>query len=212
MANELILPKKITDLVCEPHSGISSRLKTPTLNLSAKTSEQTRQISTELTNSGYMGLMKDIKILRKHYSNISQSLTIGSGQQRLSFLNLENKEFDWHPIVTEDFSKSRYLDKILYKVCEHKPKNYEKILALQGVGPKTMRALSLVSEVIYGAKPSYEDPARYSFAFGGKDGTPYPVDRPTYDSTIDFFQKIIGKMRVSNNEKTAMLKKLPLLR
>ena len=55
---------------------------------------------------------------------------------------------------------------------------------MKGVGPKTVRALALVGEVIYGAAPSYEDPARYSFAHGGKDATPYPVDRVTYDQTI----------------------------
>jgi hypothetical protein len=57
--------------------------------------------------------------------------------------------------------------------------------------------LSLVSEVIYGAKPSFEDPARYTFAHGGKDGTPYPVDRQTYDETIKIFNKalIISKQR-----------------
>ena len=56
-----------------------------------------------------------------------------------------------------------------------------------------MRALSLVSEVIYGAKPSYEDPARYSFAHGGKDATLYPVDRQTYDSSIEFFSRLVTK-------------------
>jgi hypothetical protein len=76
------------------------------------------------------------------------------------------------------------------------------------VGPKTIRALSLVSEVIYGAEPSYRDPARYSFAHGGKDSTPYPVDRQTYDSTIDFFQKIVQKMRIPPSEKNKIITKL----
>ena len=108
-----------------------------------------------------------------------------------SLLNLENKEFIWHPVVTEDFSKSKYLEKILWRLCDQKPGNYEKLLATQGVGPKTIRALALVAEVIYGAKPSYEDPARYSFAHGGKDATPYPVDQQTYDQTIDRFNGIL---------------------
>jgi hypothetical protein len=68
--------------------------------------------------------------------------------------------------------------------------------------------LSLVSEVIYGARPSYEDPARYSFAHGGKDATPYPVDRRTYDSTIAFFSKVVQKMRLPFSEKKAILVKL----
>ncbi|MBU1137186.1 DUF763 domain-containing protein, partial [Patescibacteria group bacterium] len=198
------------DLVCEPHSGISSQLLAPTLDLTAKTSGKNRSISAELVSAGYYGLMKDIQILRKHSSGLSQMVKVKKkGQGELTLLNLETKEFKWHPVVNEDFSKSRYLDRILYKVCENKPENYEKLVALEGVGPKTIRALSLVAEMIYGAKPSYTDPARYSFAHGGKDATPYPVDRPTYDSTIEFFAKVIRMMKKTGpGEKNQILGRL----
>jgi len=181
----------IKDLINEPHSGIASQQKEKNvLNLTSKNSNQNRQISTGLVSQSFNTLMKDIKLLRKYYSPLSQMMEVGlatrgSGQQRLKFLNLENKEYKWHPVLNEDFSKSKYLEKILWRLCDRKPENYEKLLATSGVGPKTIRALSLVSEVIYGAKPSYEDPARYSFAHGGKDTTPYPVDRKTYDQTIE---------------------------
>jgi len=71
----------------------------------------------------------------------------------------------------------------------------------EGVGPKTIRALSLVAEIVYGAKPSYEDPARYSFAHGGKDGTPYKVDRATFDKTISVLEKSIEMAKISLREK-----------
>ena len=70
-----------------------------------------------------------------------------------------------------------------------------------GIGPKTIRALSLVAEVVYGAKPSYEDPARYTFTVGGKDGTPYPVDRKTYDKLLDVMERGISGSAVSIKEK-----------
>lgn len=200
--------KNITDLVVEPHSGIASQTLSKTLNLTAKESKPTQELSTRLAGGNYYGLIKDIRILRKHYSEFSQSLKLKRDQQTLTLLNLENREFNWHPVVMEDFNKSKYLEKILYKVCEIKPENYERLVSLEGVGPKTIRALSLVSEVIYGAKPSYEDPARYSFAHGGKDATPYPVDRATYDSTISFFQKIIGKLKIPFSEKRKLENKL----
>jgi hypothetical protein len=152
--------------------------------------------------------MKDIQILRKHSCGLSQTIALKRGEKQLTLLNLENKEFFWHPVLIEDFSQSSYLKKILYKVCEVKPENYERLLAQEGVGPKTIRALSLVSEVIYGAKPSYEDPARYSFAHGGKDSTPYPIERKTYDSTINFFQRVIQKLRLPFYEKRSLLRKL----
>jgi hypothetical protein len=78
----------------------------------------------------------------------------------------------------------------------------------EGVGPRTIRALSLVSEIIYGAKPSYEDPARYSFAHGGKDSTPYPIDRTTYDRTLEILEKAIKKAKISNREKIEAQRKL----
>lgn len=200
--------KEITDLVCQPHSGIITQIRTPTLDLTAKESQSTRRISTELIQGSFYSLMKDIQILRRHSCRLSRMVALRFGQQEITLLNLENKEFSWHPVLLEHFLESRYLKKILFKLCEIKPQNYEKLLSLEGVGPKTIRALGLVSEVIYGAKPSYEDPARYSFAFGGKDSTPYPVDRRTYDSTIDFFHRIIQKSKISFLEKRQMLARL----
>ncbi|MCX5708482.1 MAG: DUF763 domain-containing protein [Candidatus Omnitrophica bacterium] len=200
--------QKITDLVCEPHSGIISQVRVPALNLTAKTSDNTRKVSTELVQGSYVSLMKDIQIIRKHSSPLSRMVSLKSGDAEATFLHLENREFKTHPVLGEDFSKSKYLERILVKVCDQKPKNYEKLLSLEGVGPKTMRALSLVSEVVYGAKPSYEDPARYSFAHGGKDATPYPVDRQTYDASIEFFSRIVQKTKLPFYEKRNILAKL----
>ena len=123
-------------------------------------------------------------------------------------MKLEDTEFKWHPVVNEDFSKSCYLEKILQLVCDVQPENYETLLAVRGVGPKTVRALALVGEVIYGAKPSYEDPARYSFAHGGKDATPYPVDRETYDKIIAVLKEAVGRSRISPYEKDRAIGRL----
>jgi len=82
------------------------------------------------------------------------------------------------------------------------------LLAVEGVGPKTIRALALVAEVIYGAKPSYKDPARYSFAHGGKDGTPYGIDRDTYDKTIATLVEAVGRSGISSYEKDRAISRL----
>jgi len=179
------------------------------LNLTAKQSTQTREISTELVQAGYATLMKDIQLLRKYSSPLSQMAQFENARgEQLSLLNLETREFKSHPVVYEDFSKSKYLEKVLAKVTDRKPENYEKLIAIEGVGPKTVRALALVGEVIYGAKPSYEDPARYSFAHGGKDATPYPVDRITYDQTITILGEAVRKTRLSPDEKRRALGRL----
>ena len=202
------------NFVCEPHTGIISDMRQKlALNLTAQKSEKTREISTELVKAGYRSLIKDIQLLQKHSSALHKMLALkissAAGEKNIvKLLKLENIEFNHHPVELEDFSKSKYLEKILWQVCEQQPENYEKLLAIQGVGPKTMRALALVAEIIYGAPPSYEDPARYSFAHGGKDATPYPVDKKTYDQTIEILKNAVQKIKLPFSEKRRILSRL----
>ncbi len=201
--------ENIEDLVCEPHTGIVTAAKRqPSLNLTAHDSESTRELNVEFISSGYHSLMKDIEILRKHSSKLSKMVSLKLKGEQLTFLKLEDTEFKYHPVIHEDFSRSHYLEKILQKLCDRQPENYEKLLATEGVGPKTIRALALVAEVIYGAKPSYEDPARYSFAHGGKDGTPYWVDRDTYDKTIATLVEAVERSRIQAYDKDRAIGRL----
>ncbi|MGE4554724.1 MAG: DUF763 domain-containing protein [Candidatus Paceibacterota bacterium] len=185
-------PSGDSSFVKEPHLGISAEKKENfVLNLTSKGSLENQKVSLELVNTTFSSLLKDLKILNKYQSELLKSVRVSRGSSQLSFLFLEDKEFHYHPVLRDDFFKNKYLLKIFYQLTEFKPKSYEDLIYFPGVGPKTIRALSLIAELIYGAKPSYEDPARYSFAFGGKDGTPYFVDRKVYDETISFFQKYL---------------------
>ena len=76
----------------------------------------------------------------------------------------------------------------------------------------TIRALSLISELVRGVAPSYRDPARYSFAHGGKDGIPYPVDRKTYDQSIELLSRAINKAQLGLSEKKDALNRLNRVR
>jgi len=76
------------------------------------------------------------------------------------------------------------------------------------VGPTLVRALSLISQLIHGSRTSWKDPVRYSFAHGGKDGVPFPVDRNTFDKSIKFLRDTIEGGEISRNEKLLALKKL----
>jgi hypothetical protein len=199
----------VKDLVNEPHSGISSdRVLPAVLNLVAQESEKTRSISTDLIRAGYRHVMREIQILRKHCTPLSKRVVVGTPQGTMSLLKLENREFHTHPVVHENFSKSKYLERIMAKVTGLKPKTYEEFLSIEGVGPKTVRALALVAEVIYGAPPSYEDPARYGFSFGGKDATPYPIDRPTYDDAILMLERAVTRSALAPDEKRRALNRL----
>lgn len=201
--------ESINDMVCEPHSGISSAiLLQRALDMTAKRSDASRNISTELVQAGYGPLLKEVEILHRHASGLSRMVTLDFGGERTSVLELERKEFTHHPVVLEDFKNNLYLKKILAKVTDQAPRSYEELVSIQGVGPKTVRALSLIGEVIYGARPSYEDPARYSFAHGGKDATPYPVDRETYDQSIYVLSHVLRKARIEISEKEKALRRL----
>ena len=195
-------------MVVEPHQGIVADQRKKVLNLVSKDSVPTQNTSVELVNQNFLGLLKDVKLLAKHSSEFSQMVKLGNKKQQLTLLNLESREFKYHPVVNENFLVNRYLQKILYHLTEAKPKNYENLLAIYGVGPKTIRALALVAEVIYGAKPSYEDPARYSFALGGKDNTPYPIDRASYDETINTLKNLIKKTKLPIIEKDKIIKNI----
>ncbi len=103
----------------------------------------------------------------------------------------------------------RYFDDRLMKVINKiNPSTYEELLLTKGMGAKAVRALALTASVIYGAEPSYKDPAIFSFAHGGKDGIPYPVDRAIYESTIKYLQEIIEGIEAEGEDKKKMLKKL----
>ncbi len=205
--------ENIQDLIQEPHSGIASQSidhDRTTLNMTATASDKNRDLSLELVGGGYVTLMKDIEILRKHSSHLSKMISARIGDDQLTFMELAPKEFGpaEHPVIHESFSRSKYLEKILGRLTSDQPKSYEQLLATEGVGPKTIRALSLVGEVIYGAAPSYEDPARYSFAHGGKDATPYPVDRTTYDQTIAMLKSAVGKTKLDLSDKREAIRNL----
>jgi hypothetical protein len=197
------------NFVNEPHAGIASQKKEGiVLNLVSKDSLGTRDTSTDLIKTGYKQLKKDLELLAKHQNKMSKMLRLKHGEDIHTFLQLEREDFYHHEVEFEDFSKSKYLDKMLQRLSLLKPKTYEDLVETKGVGPKTVRALSLVSEVIYGAEPSYKDPARYSFAHGGKDTIPYPVDRETYDNTIEILSNAVRKTRLAPVEKDKILRRI----
>jgi hypothetical protein len=127
--------------------------------------------------------------------------------KRLKTLNLPSR----HQIYTSDLHPES-LKKIILSAYEHQPQDFEHLLGLPGVGLKTIRALSLISELVHGVEPSYRDPARYSFAHGGKDGIPYPVDRKTYDRSIELLSRAINKTKLGLSDKQKAFNRLNRLR
>src|SRR5204863_3498473 len=113
-----------------------------------------------------------------------------------------------HTLLPELDVASPYLEKILLKTYERAPADFESLLAIEGVGPKTLRALALASELVHGTAAAMRDPARFAFAHGGKDGTPFPVDKPTYDKTIEILHKAINRSAIDRSEKVKAFRRL----
>ena len=178
------LGESVADFVCEPHAAICSQGRGEVLNLVANESNAARSTITSIaTEQPTEGVLKDI--------------------ERLKTLDLPRR----HYISVQDIHPDR-LNKSLVVIYERQPKGFEELLSIEGVGPKTVRALSLISELVYGAPPSFRDPARYSFAHGGKDGYPFPVDRQTYDQSIQLLAQAVQKARIDNSEKREALRRL----
>lgn len=94
------------------------------------------------------------------------------------------------------------------KLYDFQPKNYEELLAFRGVGPAIVRGLALVADVIYGEKPSWKDPVKYSYAYGGKDDVPFPVDREAMDKSIGILRQAVEEARIGDKERIHSLRRL----
>lgn len=180
------LGKEVKDFVCEPHKAICCDHKGDVLNMVAGGSEPSRKLVTELSREKSDKLISEIK--------------------KLDTLNLPQR----HKIVLEDLNV-KHLEKVLLKTYDRQPEDFEKLLGMEGVGPKSIRALSLISELVYGAKPSFRDPVKYSFAHGGKDGHPYFVDRENYAKSISLLRKAISEAKLGNTDKIKAIRRLSMI-
>lgn len=115
-----------------------------------------------------------------------------------------------HEVHAEDVDLKR-LGSVLWVAHEHSLNNFEELLLLKGVGPRTIQSLALVSEVIHGTPSRFKDPARFAFAHGGKDGHPFPVPIKVYDETISTLQTAVHKAKLGNSEKQEAIKALHTL-
>jgi hypothetical protein len=177
------LSEKVSDFVCEPHFAICCDHRGKVLNMVAKESEKARDSIVKIVNEKPNNILSEIRSLKMPIR---------------------------HSISIEDIEKSS-LKKILLKTYENQPKNFEHLLSLKGIGPKTIRALSLLSELIYKAPPSTRDPVRYSFAHGGKDRHPYPVDKENYDNSINFLKEVLNSAKIGYYEKLKAFRRLSKL-
>ena len=170
----------LTSFVEEPHTGICGTNQGIILNLTDTRAGNTRKEIMNLTNESPIDVINEFRhlVLPSHHD------------------------------VTENDVNLKRLGSVLWLAHERKPEGFEELLLLNGVGPRTIQSLALVSEVIHGTPSRFRDPARFSFAHGGKDGHPFPVPVKVYDEVINTLHNTIDKAKIGVNDKNEAIKKL----
>ncbi|MBF4492739.1 DUF763 domain-containing protein [Flavobacterium sp. MR2016-29] len=170
----------LKSFINEPHTFIYGENQGSILNLTAQAATKSREGILELSKESPTKIMKEMQYLSMPAH---------------------------HDVRMEDVNMKR-LGAMLWATHENKPEDFEELLLLKGMGPRALQSLALVSEIIYGTPTRFEDPARFSFAHGGKDGHPFPVPVKIYDETIDTLQRAINRAKIGNNDKIQAIQKL----
>ena len=182
------LGHKDKNFVCEPHSAICSDGGSKVLNMIDREAAKSRDATAEMSRLKPDAIVKELRLARA---------------DGFPLLEMPRR----HAITIDDINPDR-LKSTFAKTYEQQPQNFEALLGIPGVGAKTIRALSLVGQLLYGAEPSFRDPARFSFVHGGKDDTPYPVDRKTYDTTASIMEKAVSESKVGQSTKLQALRRM----
>ncbi len=106
----------------------------------------------------------------------------------------------YHEVRSENVDLKR-LGAVLAVAYERDLRNFAELLLLEKLGPRTLQSLALVAEVVHGTPSRFSDPARFSFAHGGKDGHPFPVPLKTYDETLNFLRTSLDRAKVEDKQK-----------
>jgi hypothetical protein len=166
----------------DPHTGITGSRISGVMDLTARESKDCRDTSLDIAKENPMKI--------RRYAQESQQ-------------NLD------HYIGIKSYVMPKTIHwKALKNAYELQPATYEELVEIKGMGPKTLRGLALVSEFTFGEPPCYEDPVKYSFAFGGKDGVPFPVEREAMDEVIRVLKEAVEELHLGKKEKMKMFRRL----
>ncbi|MBM3314873.1 DUF763 domain-containing protein, partial [candidate division WOR-3 bacterium] len=177
------LSEGMASFVAEPHQAIACDRRGEALNMVAEEAGAARTAAVELSR-------------QKPYSVLAEL-------DRVKRLKLPTH----HPVLASDIGKGHFT-RALVSTYENPPPDFAGLLLARGVGPMTVRALAMIAEVTHGAALSFRDPATYSFAVGGKDGFPYPVNRAVYDRSVAVMERAIGEAKLGRQEQLAALRRL----
>jgi uncharacterized protein len=208
------LGERVDDFVCEPHGAISDLASEPVTPVAPSKSQAT--LLNMVADEADSNRSASAAIVRENPDWVSEQIErYTEGPTLFAPHN--------HRLMPRDVNR-QHLRRILIAAHEQQPSSFEALLGTQGVGPATVMSLSLLAELIFDAPASHRDPvdrfrladqrpenrhwADYAYAHGGKDGTPFPVDRETYDRNIAILTEAVRKARLGENEKFNALRRL----
>lgn len=177
------LSSNMAHFTLEPQTAICCDSSAATLNLVSNANQQLNQTSCELARALPEKLWLEINSINQH----SHALRLPG---------------------RHSIPRTAYLNKALSAAYEQQPQDFEQLLQIPGVGPGTLRALCLVAEVAYGVEASFTDPVRYSFAHGGKDGFPFPVNEADIENSYTVLNRALRKARTGQSEQLQALRNL----
>ncbi len=171
---------ELDSYVDEPHQFIFGRNHGAILNLTHHEAEQSRDSIMKITSERPDRMLNEIRKIRLPAH---------------------------HDVKQKDVDLKR-LGSILAVSQDLPTHTFEELLLIQGLGPRTLQSLALVSEIIYGTGSRFEDPARFSFAHGGKDGHPFPVPTKVYDQSISILKNAVERAKIGYSDKLKALNSL----
>lgn len=188
----------------EPHTGVTGENQGVILNLTDKEARSTKEKMLEIVQISPDAMKKELNLIFASHKEPElrfDTETDVAGYQRTVSLPCR------HEVKAEDVDLKR-LGAVLATAYESDVKDFESLLLTPGLGPRTVQSLCLVSEVIHGTPSRFKDPARFSFAHGGKDGHPFPVPLHVYDESIRVLKDAVEKSRLGNTDKVQCLRRL----
>jgi len=186
---------QVTSFVEEPHSGIvSGEIAKSALDMTASESGDCRNVSVDIVKDGPVRVRRMFENLKPYgHTTLVPWIEDDGHVKQLPTYKVIPRRMDWEAVR---------------RAYEIQPSGYQELLGIRGIGPATVRGLALISEMIYGAPPSWSDPVRMTFAFGGKDGVPFPVPRKNYDEAIAFMEQALQEAKLGRRDKIVALRRL----
>lgn len=206
------LSDRVGSFVEEPQAAICAQdRQADPLDLTAETSAETRAVSVDLVQDNPMHLKRELqgqRSLADFGTGASGGATTGSeSDDRTALTSDPTLTMPSHHELREMDLSEDALDQ-LQRAYEYQPDDYEELVELDGIGPGSLRALALIAELVHDAESSRQDPAKYAYAHGGKDGTPHPVDRERYDRSIEYMRSTLEGAEIDGETKQSSLERL----